>query len=80
MDKNDSKHLNHMLDAAKDAMAFVKNRSRDDLDTDKQLTLSLLKSFEMIGEASARVSKECRNACEPIPVLPSFRKSRREMV
>ncbi len=67
MDRNDEKRLTHMLEAAKDAVGFLKDKTRDDLDRDKQLTLSLLKSLEMIGEAASKVSKECQLGCEPIP-------------
>lgn len=67
MEKNDEKRLTHMLEAAKDAMGFLQDKTRDDLDKDKQLTLSLLKSLEMIGEAASKVSKECQLDCEPVP-------------
>lgn len=67
MEKNDEKRLKDMLQAAKDARGFVKDKTREDLDKDKQLTLSLLKSLEMIGEAASKVSKECQMGCEPIP-------------
>ncbi len=67
METNDEKRLTQMLEAAKDAVGFLKDKTRDDLDKDKQLTLSLLKSLEMIGEAASKVSKECQLGCEPIP-------------
>ncbi len=67
MERNDEERLTHMLEAAKDAVGFLKDKTRDDLDRDKQLTLSLLKSLEMIGEAASKVSKECQLGCEPIP-------------
>ena len=67
MEKNDEKRLSDMLQAAKDALGFLQDKTREDLDKDKPLTLSLLKSLEMIGEAASRVSKECQMGCEPIP-------------
>jgi uncharacterized protein with HEPN domain len=67
MEKNDEKRLTNMLEAAKDAVGFLHDKTREDLDKDKQLTLSLLKSLEMIGEAASKVSKECQVGCEPIP-------------
>ena len=67
MEKNDEKRLTNMLEAAKDATGFLQDKTRDDLDKDKQLTLSLLKSLEMIGEAASKVSKECQLGCKPIP-------------
>lgn len=67
MEKNDEKSLTNMLDAARDAVGFLQNKTRKDLDKDKQLTLSLLKSIEMMGEAASKVSKACQMGCEPIP-------------
>ncbi len=67
MEQKDRKPLTHMLEMSREAMTLIQGRTREDLDTDKQLTLSLLKYLEMIGSASSRVSKACQNSCEPIP-------------
>jgi uncharacterized protein with HEPN domain len=67
MKQNDRERLNNMLEMSKEALNLVQNKTRTALDGDKQLTLSLLKYLEMIGSAASRVSKECRNGCEPIP-------------
>jgi uncharacterized protein with HEPN domain len=56
-----------MLEAAREAVGFARGKSRSDLDADKQLTLSLLKCLEMIAENGAKVTRECREGCEPIP-------------
>ena len=50
-----------MLDAAEEAMAFAANRQRKDLDLDenRMLTLALVRSIEIIGEAGPSVSEEC---------------------
>jgi len=56
-----------MLDAAKEAMSFAKNKTRNDLDNDRMLTLSIVKSIEIIGEAAAKVTNETRNKCPEIP-------------
>jgi uncharacterized protein with HEPN domain len=67
MNEKDIKLLGHMLEAAKFAVDSVQNKTRSDLDKERHLTLSLIKSLEMVGEAAARVSKECQMGCEPIP-------------
>lgn len=67
MENKDVKHLTNMLEAARGAVGFLQDKTRADLDKDRQLTLSLLKSLEMIGMAAARVSQACQNGCEPIP-------------
>jgi len=59
--------LRHMLDAAREAISFAKNRTRNDLDTDRMLTLSLVKCIEIIGEAAANITRE-RQA--ELPQLP----------
>jgi len=49
-----------MLDAANEALSHAKGRTRKDLDTDRQLTHSLIRPIEIIGEAAANVTKEFR--------------------
>jgi uncharacterized protein with HEPN domain len=62
MPPSDAVRLRHMLDAASDAVAFVRGRSREDLDTDKMLGLSLVRLLEIVGEAAKGVSDETREA------------------
>ena len=59
--------IQHMIDAAKEALSFIKNRSRDDLNTDRQLALSLIKEIEIIGEAASKVSGEKRENNPNVP-------------
>ena len=65
--REDAVRLRHMLDSAKEAVSFASGRLREDLDTDRQLTLSLVRSLEVIGEAASSISIECRNALPDIP-------------
>jgi len=51
MFEDDSVRIRHILDAAREAIAFAKNRNRADLDTDRKLNLSLVRLLEIIGEA-----------------------------
>jgi len=67
MFRSDAIRLRHMLDAAEEAMTFASGRSRDDLDTDRQLTLSLVKEVEIIGEAAYQLLPETRGALPEIP-------------
>jgi len=60
MSKNDEIRLRHVLDAAREAVAFTENRSRDDLDKNRMLSLSLVRLLEVIGEASRGISEEFR--------------------
>ena len=67
MQENDRVRLRHMLDAAREAIGFAHGRSRADLETDRMLALSLVRSVEIIGEAARRVSHPVRSAAPDIP-------------
>ena len=67
MHKTDDVRLRHMLDAAKEALSFMKGKSRKDLDTNRMLVLSLLRLVEIIGEAARQVSKEFQEKHPEIP-------------
>ena len=56
-----------MLDAANEALEFVRGKRRLDLDTDRKLVLSLIKELEIIGEAASKVSAEIRTQYGAIP-------------
>lgn len=61
MRKDDDVRLRHMLDSAHDVVDFVRERSRVDLDSDRQLVLALVKAVEIIGEAAYQVTAETRS-------------------
>ncbi len=56
-----------MLDAAREMTTFVKGRVRQNLDTNRMLVLSLIRSIEIIGEAASQISKECQTKYPAIP-------------
>ena len=56
-----------MLEAAREALSFSKNKKKDDLYSDRMLALSIIKSIEIIGEASSTVTKEFRDKHNKIP-------------
>jgi len=65
--ETDSIRVRHMLDSAKEAVEFAAERKRKDLNTDRQLTHSLVHCIEIIGEAASKVSPECRSSHPEIP-------------
>lgn len=67
MRKEDRVRLQHMLDAAQEAVAFVQGQSRKDLDIDRKLTLALVKAIEIIGEAAYQTTEETRQNVPEIP-------------
>lgn len=64
---DDLTRLKHIRDAAQEALSFTKNRTRDDLDTDRMLSLALVRLVEIIGEAGNRVSEPCQAKYSKIP-------------
>ncbi len=67
MNRNDRVRMQHMLDAANEALAFAANQTRQSLVTNRMLALSLVKDIEIIGEAAAQLSEECHNTTPQIP-------------
>ena len=61
MRKDDLARVRHALDAAREAASFVQARSRDDLETDRMLNLSLVRLLEIIGEAARGISQESQD-------------------
>ena len=59
--------LQHMLDAAREAVASARARTRANLERERIWALGLVKCIEIIGEAAARVSVDTRNQYPQIP-------------
>ena len=64
---DDRTRLLHILDAARKAIAFVKDRTFQDLQNDEILALALVKAIEIVGEAASRVSQEYQANHPQIP-------------
>ena len=58
MKNEDRIRLQHMFDAARDALSFPEDKTREDLDSDRQLVLAVVKCVEIIGEAASQMSPE----------------------
>jgi uncharacterized protein with HEPN domain len=67
MRADDRIRLQHMLDAAREALTFVLGKSRASLDDERMLALSLVREIEIIGEAAAQISEETRQQLAEIP-------------
>lgn len=65
--KPDIVRLQHMVDAANEALSFVADKSNAELETDRALALALVKSIEIVGEAASKVSRELRSRSPEIP-------------
>jgi uncharacterized protein with HEPN domain len=67
MRRDDRVRLQHMLDAAREAMRFVVGRTRADLERDRMLSFAVLKAIEIIGEAATKVSEDARAELPDLP-------------
>lgn len=67
MSRGDIIRLRHMLDAAREAVGFIRDKSRTDLEHDRMLVLALVKALEIVGEAAFQTSSATR---ERIPDIP----------
>src|SRR5579875_1538295 len=67
MRKDDLVRLRHMLDAAREAVGFVRGLTRAHLDSDRKLALALVKEVEIIGEAAYQISPTTRDQLPTIP-------------
>lgn len=64
---NDDIRLRHMLDAANQAITFMKGKSKLSLDADPMLLLAVVKAIEIVGEAAAKITKERQADISQIP-------------
>jgi uncharacterized protein with HEPN domain len=67
MFEDDSVKIRHILDAAREAVAFSQGRTRADLTTDRKLNLSLVRLLEIIGEAARAISPQFRQKHSDLP-------------
>ncbi len=59
--------LQHMLDAAREAVGFIRHHNRGDLDHDRQLTWALVKAIEIIGESAYQIRPQSRAVLPDLP-------------
>ncbi len=67
MSKDDLVRLRHMQDSAKEAVELIQGKSRSDLDTNRVLSLALVRLLEVLGEAANRVTTPTRQQNPNIP-------------
>jgi uncharacterized protein with HEPN domain len=67
MSNDDLVRIKHILDASEESVKFLETRQRRELDTDRMLSLSLVRLLEIIGEAARGVSPQLRKKYPDIP-------------
>ena len=63
----DADRIYHMIESAKEAVSYIQNKTRDDLDSDRQLVHSLVRCLEIIGEAASKISVQFKSDNPQIP-------------
>jgi uncharacterized protein with HEPN domain len=64
---NDKMRLQHMLDAAQEAVSFLDTLKHDTLEHNRLVSQAIVRSIEIVGEAASQLSKEYK---ENNPELP----------
>jgi len=64
---DDTVRVRHMMDHAREALDLVRRKGRADLDSDRTLSLALVRLLEIVGEAANRTSAGLRAAHPAIP-------------
>jgi uncharacterized protein with HEPN domain len=67
MPPEDLIRLRHMQDSAREAVGLIKDKSRQDLDADRILSLALVRLLEIVGEAASRVTIPTRKIYAEMP-------------
>ena len=67
MFNDDVTRLRHMIDAGKEAVELARGKTRDEIENERMLNLSLVRLIEVVGEAASRVSREGQAKYPSIP-------------
>ena len=67
MPKSNEVRLRHILEAAEEALTFIRGHSPGDLQSNRQLSLSLVQLLQIVGEAARSVSPEYRSEHPEVP-------------
>jgi uncharacterized protein with HEPN domain len=67
MTPDDRWRIAHMVEAAEQALSFVRDRQRSDLDQDPMLCLAVTRAVEIVGEAAAQVTDAGRAELGDVP-------------
>jgi uncharacterized protein with HEPN domain len=67
MRPDDRARLQHIVEHAGHIAAFLRERTRDDLDADMQLLFAVVRALEIIGEATTRMSEEFKREHSDLP-------------
>ena len=67
MKKSDWVRLQHIQQAASELKEIIKNRNREDLDSDRFFMFTVIKLVEIMGEATSKISNEIKDQYSQVP-------------
>lgn len=67
MSPEDGVRVQHILDAAREAVAFAQGQTLESLEADHMRSLAIVRLMEIIGEAATTMSAELKAAHPEIP-------------
>jgi len=59
--------LKHMLNAGKEILSLTREKTQEELESDRKLNLAVVRLLEVIGEAANKIPSEDRNLYPEIP-------------
>jgi len=67
MSPEDEVRVRHILDAAREAVAFAQGQTFESLEADRMRSLAIVRLMEIIGEAATTMSAEMKASYPEIP-------------
>lgn len=67
MKDNDRIRIQHIIDAAREALSFVRDIDQENFSKNRMMILSVIKEIEIIGEAASKLSDETKLKYLDIP-------------
>ena len=67
MSPEDRVRVRHILDAAREAVAFAQGQTYESLEADRMRSLAIIRLLEIIGEAATTMSAEMKASHPQIP-------------
>lgn len=59
--------LQHMLESTNAVLSFIKEKNREDLDTNRLLLSGILRELEILGEAAGKISQQTKDRFPKMP-------------
>jgi uncharacterized protein with HEPN domain len=67
MKLDDKIRLQHMLDAAQEAVRFLDSVNGENIENNRLVSHAIVRLIEVVGEAAAQLSKEYKNSHQELP-------------